>query len=119
MKRDCRYLILILLFTGLPPALDAQAEMLEQARSNVQATLETTREVIRQAPQPRVQEGTTAEPVGSTVQVITVTGVISPISADFIARSIEDAEEERAQCIIIELDTPGGLGEAKRTRGRP
>ena len=45
----------------------------------------------------------------ASVHVITIDGVISPISAAFILESIEDAEREQVQCLIIQLDTPGGL----------
>ena len=48
------------------------------------------------------------------VHVITINGVISPISAEFILKSIQDAEQRNAQCLIIQLDTPGGLMESMR-----
>ena len=41
--------------------------------------------------------------------VITVEGVISPVMAGFIVESLEEAENEGAECLIIRLDTPGGL----------
>lgn len=34
---------------------------------------------------------------------------INPITAEYIGRAIEHAEEENAQCLVIKLDTPGGL----------
>ena len=37
---------------------------------------------------------------------------ITPVSARFIERGIREAEEARARCLIIELDTPGGLVES-------
>ncbi|MDZ7333008.1 MAG: nodulation protein NfeD [candidate division KSB1 bacterium] len=44
------------------------------------------------------------------VEVIQIKGgTINPISADFIISAIEQAEKNRSQCLIIELDTPGGL----------
>ncbi len=43
------------------------------------------------------------------VLVIQVKGVINPVSAKFIVESIDRAEEMKAQCLVIELDTPGGL----------
>jgi len=36
-------------------------------------------------------------------------GVISPASSSYIMRAIDIAEEEEAACLIIKLDTPGGL----------
>lgn len=34
---------------------------------------------------------------------------INPVTADYIIQSIDRATEENAQCLIIKLDTPGGL----------
>jgi membrane-bound serine protease (ClpP class) len=39
---------------------------------------------------------------------------ITPVTARFIARSIQAAEERQFRCLIIFLDTPGGLVEATR-----
>ncbi|OQX86981.1 hypothetical protein B6D60_05030 [candidate division KSB1 bacterium 4484_87] len=36
-------------------------------------------------------------------------GTVNPISAEFIIESIEKAENNKSECIIIQLDTPGGL----------
>lgn len=49
-----------------------------------------------------------------TVHVIKLESVISPVSAEFITTSITKAEDENAECLIIELDTPGGLLESTR-----
>jgi membrane-bound serine protease (ClpP class) len=49
------------------------------------------------------------------VHVIRVSGAISPGSADFIKHQIEDASIQGAACIVIELDTPGGLASSMRT----
>ncbi len=35
--------------------------------------------------------------------------VINPVIAEYIIQAINRAEKEEAQCLIIELDTPGGL----------
>ncbi len=43
------------------------------------------------------------------VHVIEVESIIGPVSAEFITKSIIRAEEEKAECLIIQLDTPGGL----------
>lgn len=50
----------------------------------------------------------------ATVMVLEVQGAISPASADFITRGIEQAESRRAQLLVIELDTPGGLDASMR-----
>ncbi|UCH61792.1 MAG: hypothetical protein JSU77_08245 [Fidelibacterota bacterium] len=46
-------------------------------------------------------EDTTQRQPSSTVHVITIEGVISPISAGFILKSIEDAEREQVQCLFF------------------
>lgn len=48
------------------------------------------------------------------VRVITVASAITPISAEFILDNLAEAEKEKAVCLVIELDTPGGLDEAMR-----
>ena len=50
----------------------------------------------------------------SEVDIIRVADAISPGTADFIISSIKKAEENGAACLIIELDTPGGLAESMR-----
>ena len=45
----------------------------------------------------------------SIVHVMTLDGVINPVATDFIKTGIEIAEKEGSQCLIIRLDTPGGL----------
>ena len=48
------------------------------------------------------------------IYIVKVADAISPGIAEFIKNSIERAEAEEAACIIIELDTPGGLAESMR-----
>lgn len=43
------------------------------------------------------------------VAVIKVNDVITPAIAEFISKSIEQASKDRAHCLIIQMDTPGGL----------
>jgi membrane-bound serine protease (ClpP class) len=49
------------------------------------------------------------------VYVLKVSDAISPGTAEFIRSSLKKAEKEDAACVIIELDTPGGLAESMRT----
>ena len=44
-----------------------------------------------------------------TVQVAKVDGPINALAVEYIINSIETAEEEGAQCLILQLDTPGGM----------
>jgi len=49
-----------------------------------------------------------------TVHVIRINGPINPLAAEYILDSIEEATDAEAECLIIELDTPGGLMESTR-----
>ncbi len=43
------------------------------------------------------------------VHIMTLDGVINPVATDFIRTGIETAEKEDSECLIIQMDTPGGL----------
>ena len=45
---------------------------------------------------------------------IEVDGIINPATSKFITDSIDQATQNGAQCLIIQLDTPGGLMESMR-----
>lgn len=49
------------------------------------------------------------------INVITVEGVINPVVAEFIDASIDKATKEKAEALVIELDTPGGLDTSMRS----
>ena len=46
------------------------------------------------------------------IYLMKISDAISPGVADFIKSGIKKASSEKAACLIIELDTPGGLAEA-------
>ena len=48
------------------------------------------------------------------VRVITVDGTINPASADYIHEQIYRAADEHAECLVIRLNTPGGLLKSTR-----
>ena len=48
------------------------------------------------------------------VVAITVDGSINPVVTGFIHRSLEQAQQEQAECLIIYLNTPGGLLKSTR-----
>lgn len=48
------------------------------------------------------------------VDVLTIKGAINPVLIDYVERGIEQAENNGAQALIIQLDTPGGLDTAMR-----
>ena len=43
------------------------------------------------------------------VSLINIDGAIGPPTASYISRSIEEARAQNAQCLVIQLNTPGGL----------
>src|ERR1700741_3630174 len=43
------------------------------------------------------------------VGFINVDGAIGPATASYISRSIEEAKAQKVQCLVIQLNTPGGL----------
>ena len=50
--------------------------------------------------------------LSATVHRIIVDGVINPVATEYIINSIERAERENAELLIIQMDTPGGLMES-------
>ncbi len=48
------------------------------------------------------------------VSVITVEGVINPVTLRLVSTAIDRARAERAQALVIQLDTPGGLERSMR-----
>ena len=47
-----------------------------------------------------------------TVHRIIINGVINPVATEYIVKSIEKAENEEVELLLIEIDTPGGLMES-------
>jgi membrane-bound serine protease (ClpP class) len=43
------------------------------------------------------------------VDLITIDGPIGPATTDYVSRSIKVAAADGAECLVIQLDTPGGL----------
>ena len=43
------------------------------------------------------------------VNVVKIDSIINPVVVEFIAESIERSSKDGAECLIIQLDTPGGL----------
>jgi len=48
------------------------------------------------------------------VYLIRIDGSINPSTSDFVRKSVHEAIDRRAQCLIIELNTPGGLLKSTR-----
>ena len=51
---------------------------------------------------------------GKSIVVISVDGSINPSSAEYIKSGIDQAVEKRSECLIIKLNTPGGLLKSTR-----
>jgi len=48
------------------------------------------------------------------IYVLTIEGTINPITAQYIIDGISEAKNNQAECLIIQMDTPGGLDNAMR-----
>jgi len=47
--------------------------------------------------------------LGSYVAVIEINGPINPVVAEYFIKSIDEAEQDGAECLVVQMDTPGGL----------
>ena len=58
---------------------------------------------------------TSASAEGAGIYLLKVDGAINPATAGYIVKGMDKAEQEGAVCLVIQLDTPGGLMESMRT----
>lgn len=56
-----------------------------------------------------------AEDLNAEIIVINVEGIVNPVMSEFITKSIDEAEKEKANVLVIKLDTPGGLDTSMRS----
>ena len=59
--------------------------------------------------------GTVAGAAAEHVSLIKVEGPIGPATAGYISRAIDQAAANQSQCLVIQLDTPGGLLDSTKT----
>jgi membrane-bound serine protease (ClpP class) len=69
-------------------------------------------DLIQPAPSPAPTQN--AAPSGAEVVLLPTRGVVDDVMADYIAGGIAHAEADGAAAVVIQLDTPGGSGEAMR-----
>lgn len=69
---------------------------------------------VIQQPDTTTVDTTTAGTSAPVVTMISVDGSISPTTTNYINRGIQKATEQGAECLIIQLDTPGGLLESTK-----
>lgn len=50
----------------------------------------------------------------ATVVAISIEGIINPMTSSYLDRTIQEAQELNAECIVLRLDTPGGLDRSMR-----
>ncbi|MBI3603791.1 MAG: nodulation protein NfeD, partial [Nitrospirae bacterium] len=60
--------------------------------------------------------GPTAPAIGAAAPVVVATyeGVINPVTAEYLHDALAFAETNKAQVLIVQLDTPGGLDTSMR-----
>jgi membrane-bound serine protease (ClpP class) len=61
---------------------------------------------------PMLWVGSIPSSAENLVEVLNVEGAITPVTAKYLVEAIQKAEENGAECLIVEMDTPGGLMEA-------
>ncbi|MCJ7662956.1 MAG: nodulation protein NfeD [Desulfobacterales bacterium] len=49
------------------------------------------------------------------IYLLKIDGIINPATAGYITKGIEKAEQEGASCLVLQMDTPGGLMESMRS----
>jgi len=66
-------------------------------------------------PAPGLNPAPAAVVAPGLVDQIAIDGIIDPAVADFVKTSLHQAELDRAECLVITLDTPGGMLDAAKS----
>jgi len=56
----------------------------------------------------------TNDQIDKEIWVLTIDGVINPVAASYIRENISSAEKTNVECLILQMDTPGGLMSSMR-----
>jgi len=51
----------------------------------------------------------TVSSFANQVHYLMVDGIVNPVMSEFVVKSIQGAQKENAEAVVIQLDTPGGL----------
>jgi membrane-bound serine protease (ClpP class) len=51
----------------------------------------------------------------NVIYLLKIDGIINPATAGYITKGIDKAEKEGASCLVLQMDTPGGLMESMRS----
>ncbi|HEX4835784.1 MAG TPA: nodulation protein NfeD [bacterium] len=65
--------------------------------------------VLLAAALPHARAGAAPASSVAVVDIVRVDGIIGPATARYVLRGLREAEQTRAEALVIELDTPGGL----------
>jgi membrane-bound serine protease (ClpP class) len=60
------------------------------------------------------QAGPVAAPAGPEIRLLTLDGVINPLTARYLERELSEAASARGELVVLRLDTPGGLESSMR-----
>jgi membrane-bound serine protease (ClpP class) len=88
----------------LPAALVAFASV---TPGRLAQTGQTGATAVAQVPQPAARQQ-------RDIRVLTIDGVINPLTERYLERGLRDAADAGAQLVVLRLDTPGGLESSMR-----
>ncbi len=85
----------------------AAGSMFSVGTSAAYATTDATADPTASTVPPIVKSD--ARPAGPFVDILEVDGRIDPVTADFVLKSLKKAKRDRAQAVVIQLNSPGSV----------